>query len=41
MYQGTVIDYDKNVGYYKIQYDDGDEEEMDMEDIKQYTTEKP
>ena len=41
MYHGTVINYDKNIGYYKIQYDDGDKEEMDMEDITQYTTEKP
>ena len=41
MYQGTVINYNENKGYYKIQYDDGDKEEMDMEDITQYTTEKP
>ena len=41
MHHRTVIDYDKNVGYYKIQYDNGDDEEMDMEDITRYTTEKP
>ena len=40
MYQGTVIDYNENKGYYKIQYDNGDEEEMDMEDVKQYTNDK-
>ena len=40
MYHGTVIDYDEDEGYYKIQYDDGDEEEMDMEDVKQYTNDK-
>ena len=29
------------VGYYKDQYDDRDEEEMDMDNIKWYTTDTP
>ena len=36
IYSGTIIDYDENLGYYKIQYEDGDEEEMDDTDIDKH-----
>ena len=35
-YTGTIIDHDEKRGYYKVQYSDGDEEEMDDEDIDNY-----
>ena len=35
-YDGEVIAYDARAKYYKIRYEDGDEEEMDAKDIKQY-----
>ena len=35
-YEGEVIGYNDNNGYYKIKYRDGDEEEYDANDMKKY-----
>ena len=39
MYNGTVIEYDHTVGYYKIQYKDRDEEEIDDNNVERYKLE--
>ena len=33
-YDGEVVSYDARAGYYKVQYEDGDEEEMDARQIQ-------
>ena len=32
-YHGYICDFDRNEGYYKIKYEDGDIEECDREEI--------
>lgn len=40
-YEGEVISYDPISQYYKIKYRDGDEEDYDEKDMKQYKQSKP
>jgi hypothetical protein len=40
-YEGEVISYDPISRYYKIKYRDGDEEDYDEKDMKQYKCSKP
>ena len=35
-FQGVIIGYDGVDNYYKVRYEDGDEEEMDEEEVKQH-----
>ena len=35
-YQGHIITYDPKFGLYRVQYDDGDQEEFDEEEVAQY-----
>eukprot|EP00252_Welwitschia_mirabilis_P020889 TRINITY_DN5218_c0_g1_i1.p1 TRINITY_DN5218_c0_g1~~TRINITY_DN5218_c0_g1_i1.p1 ORF type:complete len:1369 (-),score=370.83 TRINITY_DN5218_c0_g1_i1:203-4309(-) len=34
MYAGEVIGYDENAGYYKVRYEDGDEEELEWNELE-------
>jgi len=34
-YSGKVIDYDKESGWYKVQYEDGDLEDLDWQELKE------
>ena len=33
-YFGTVVDFDPKSSFYEVSYDDGDKEEMDLEEIR-------
>jgi len=35
-YNGKVVSYDTNSKYYKVRYDDGDKEDMDVHEVKRY-----
>jgi len=38
-YKGEIIFYDTNSKYYKVRYDDGDKEDMDIHEVKRYRVE--
>jgi len=40
-YKGEVISYDPKSKFYKVQYEDGDEEEMDSSEVKSFLAEEP
>ena len=40
-YRGEVIAFDTEYGYYKIQYEDGDEEEMNEREVGRYIVSDP
>jgi hypothetical protein len=40
-YNGKVISYDTKSKFYKVQYEDGDEEELESNEVKCYLTEEP
>ena len=41
LYNGTVAAYDEELKWYKVDYDDGDKEEMNLKELRTHLTELP
>ena len=41
LYTGTVTAYDEELKWYKVMYDDGDKEEMNLKELRTHLTELP
>ena len=41
LYNGTVAAYDEELKWYKVDYDDGDKEEMNLKELRSHLTELP